>query len=209
MRFFKISGISFQQNLYFKSVLRDHCVFKGLCKTNMFCKYYYHNQQKHRTLLTSQMERFATIINGFKLLALAIAAKLSILDVCRGPDYNTGQLGVKISFVYTMFFVIRDYFWSVFSRIPTEYEHLWRFIQCAISFSRKPVYEKPSIKACPIIKSLSNIWNAVKILQKLKKYQIREPIINENMIVLMMIMMMTMMMNCFCGVVEQQNALTY
>ena len=47
MRFFKISGISFQQNLYFKSVLRDHCVFRGLCKTNMFCKYYYHNQQKH------------------------------------------------------------------------------------------------------------------------------------------------------------------
>ena len=40
------------------------------------------------------MESFATIINGFK--PLAIAAKLSILDVCRGPDYNTGQLGVKI-----------------------------------------------------------------------------------------------------------------
>ena len=54
------------------------------------------------------MESFATIVNGFK--PLAIAAKLSILDVCRGPDYNTGQLGVKISFVYTTFFVIQIFF---------------------------------------------------------------------------------------------------
>lgn len=40
---------------------------------------------------TSKMKSFATVVKGQKLLT--IVAKLSILEVCGGPDNASGQIG--------------------------------------------------------------------------------------------------------------------
>ena len=45
-------------------------------------------------LQTSKMESLATEINGF--WSLTVFVKLSILDVCVGPDYTSAYLAVLL-----------------------------------------------------------------------------------------------------------------
>ena len=73
---------------------------------------------------TSKMESFATVVNGWT--PLTIVAKLSILDVCGGPDYASGLEGYRI-FRQTMEVLGRhvqsNIHWSSRKAILT----LWRY----------------------------------------------------------------------------------